>query len=145
MPKESGMVYKYFSELSNDELSKYDCRPDISGAQQFMSERGNVLGVSMPNVNDWVDQILRDGHPSTEKSRQSQKSAIIKLYDKNVNAFRLNEQITFIGVLEFKLPDSNQISSSSGQAPATDEDGQSFDQMAENFFSGGIPNEDKVP
>jgi len=29
-------------------------------------------------------------------------SAIVKLYDKNINNFKLNEQISFIGVLEFK-------------------------------------------
>lgn len=91
-----------------------------------MSERGNILGISMPNVNDWVDQILKDGFPSEEK-QSPPKSAIIKLYDKNINAFKLNEQITFIGVLEFK-PASTQIDSSSSPA---DEDGLTADQMAE--------------
>jgi hypothetical protein len=55
-----------------------------------MSERGNVLGVSIPNLNNWVDQILKEGAPSN-KSQSAAKSAIIKLYDKNINAFKLNE------------------------------------------------------
>lgn len=58
-------------------------------AQQNMSERGNILGVSVPNLNKWAAQ-------------PSQISAIVKLYDKNMNKFKLNDQVTFIGVLEFK-------------------------------------------
>jgi hypothetical protein len=57
-----------------------------------MFERGNVLGVSVPNLNEWVDQTLRNGSttPTEEKSAPA-KSCVIKLYDKNVNAFKLNE------------------------------------------------------
>lgn len=62
---ESGLIYKYYSELTSSELNRFDCRPDFHGsAQKFMSERGNVLGVSIPNVNDWVDYILKEGAPS---------------------------------------------------------------------------------
>ena len=103
---QQGLVYKYFSELSPSEMEKYDCRPNIGGDQRFVSERGNVLGVSTPNLNDWVCQILRNGSVTEEKSSSdSQLSCIVKLYDKNINAFKLNEQITFIGVLEFTMPD----------------------------------------
>jgi hypothetical protein len=28
-----------------------------------MQERGNVLGVSVPNVNEWVLDIVKDGAP----------------------------------------------------------------------------------
>ena len=61
------MIYKYYSELSEQDFKRYDCRPDFHGSKDFMSERGNILGISMPNVNDWVDQILKDGFPSDEK------------------------------------------------------------------------------
>ena len=44
-----------------------------------------------------------------------------------MNSFKLNEQITFIGVLEFK-PASQQINS--GTAPL-DDDGATADQMAD--------------
>lgn len=52
---ESGMVYKYYSELTEQDMARYECRPDFHGSQEYMSERGNILGISMPNVNDWVD------------------------------------------------------------------------------------------
>ena len=94
-----------------------------------MSERGNVLGVSIPNLNNWVDQILKEGAPSN-KSQRAAKSAIIKLYDKNINAFKLNEQITFIGVLEFK-PVATQIDSSSSGPTPVDADGATADQMGD--------------
>jgi hypothetical protein len=57
-----------------------------------MFERGNVLGVSVPNLNEWVDQTLRNGSTNhTEEKSAPAKSCVIKLYDKNVNAFKLNE------------------------------------------------------
>lgn len=72
-----------------------------------MRERGAVLGVSAPNINEWVLDIMKDGAPKDNQINQkpSQISSIIKLYDKNINAFKLNEQITFIGVLEFRVPE----------------------------------------
>jgi len=124
------LIYKYYSELSPSDLNRFDCRPDFHGpAQQFMSERGNVLGVSIPNLNNWVDQILKEGAPSN-KSQSAAKSAIIKLYDKNINAFKLNEQITFIGVLEFK-PVATQIDSSTSGPTPVDADGATADQMVD--------------
>ena len=105
------MVYKYFSELTPEDIRNYECRPDLHSGfgneTSHMQERGNVLGVSVPNINEWVVDIVKDGAPKpcqAEPTHQSQNSAIIKLYDKNVNQFKLNEQITFIGVLEFKMP-----------------------------------------
>lgn len=48
------MVYKYYSDLTIEEMQKYQCRPDIGADQRFVQGRGNVLGVSTPNLNDWV-------------------------------------------------------------------------------------------
>jgi len=59
-------------------------------------------------------------------------SCVVKLYDKNISAFKLNEQITFIGVLEFKAPEPENAEM---QEQAVKEDG----------FFNGIPNEDRVP
>ena len=57
----------------------------------------------MPNMNSWVDQILRNGAPDgTNEHKDVSKSCVIKLYDQDTNAFKLNDQITFIGILEFK-------------------------------------------
>lgn len=91
------MVYKYFSELSPADMQQYECRPDLhsgfGNSQSFMQERGNVLGVSVPNVNEWVLDIVKDGAPKDQQQapQSSQNSCIVKLYDKNINAFKLND------------------------------------------------------
>lgn len=74
-------------------------------------------------------------------------SAIVKLYDKHLNNFKLNEQISFIGVLEFKAQekpqnDSDQIDSS--QIKTDDNTELDPNTMTKEFFSG-IPNEGKIP
>ena len=59
--------------------------------------------VSTPNLNQWVGQILKQGEVDPKKTdTDSQLGCIVKLYDRHINAFKLNEQITFIGILEFK-------------------------------------------
>jgi len=70
-------------------------------------------------------------------------SAIIKLYDKNINSFKLNEQISFIGILEFNPPALKPEEDKKMQIPT---DNQELDpnQMVESFF-GGIPNEANMP
>jgi len=60
---------------------------------QFASERGTVLGVSLPNVSPWM--II--GGAKEERAKQ----CLIKLYDENIRRFKLNEVVTFIGILEF--------------------------------------------
>ena len=75
--------------------------PEISGGNQFINERGNVLGISTPNVNPWVQQILQHGQLKSDSPVEKPLSAIVKLYDKHVDSYKLNEQISFIGVLEF--------------------------------------------
>lgn len=140
-------------------MSSFDCRPDLYSpmgtAKEFMQERGNVLGVSIPNVNEWVLDILRGGVPENQhigQPQSTQHSCIVKLYDKNINAFKLNEQITFIGVLEFKMPtqqenEGNKINSVEQaiiNSAADDNQQQEPEAMLDNFFSG-IPNEDRVP
>ncbi len=61
--------------------------------QGFVSQRGTVLGVSLPNCNSWF--LGGSGEP--EKAKQ----CLIKLYDENIRAFKLNEVVTFIGHFEF--------------------------------------------
>lgn len=56
----------------------------------YASERGTLLGVSLPNVSQWLT--------GTEEKA---KSCLIKLYDENIRAFKLNDVVTFIGILEF--------------------------------------------
>lgn len=68
-------------------------------------------------------------------------SAIIKLYDKNISAFKLNEQISFIGVLEFNHVSQSKDTSQIPQLQSADLDPNS---MIDGFLSG-IPNENSVP
>lgn len=46
-----GLTYKYYSDLSAEDMQKYNVRPDIGSDQRFVQGRGNVLGVSTPNLN----------------------------------------------------------------------------------------------
>lgn len=55
----------------------------------FASERGTILGISLPNISKWMG--------FDEKPKQ----CLVKLYDDKIRAFKLNEVITFIGILEF--------------------------------------------
>lgn len=120
-------------------MQKYACRPDIGQDQRFVQGRGNVLGVSTPNLNQWVGQILKSGEVDPKKTEMdNQLGCIVKLYDKNVNAFKLNEQITFIGILEFKQEDDNQPINE--EKPVLGKEG--FDEF-EDF--NGIPNEKSLP
>jgi hypothetical protein len=59
----------------------------------FASERGTVLGVSLPNITRWMS-----GNSSSD---EKPKQCLIKLYDDKIRAFKLNEVVTFIGILEF--------------------------------------------
>jgi len=64
------MVYKYFSELTPADMQQYECRPDLhsgSDTKSFMQERGNVLGVSVPNVNEWVLDIVKGNAPKDQQ------------------------------------------------------------------------------
>ena len=54
-------------------------------------ERGTVLGVSAPNVNRWL----------VREQEKRPKTCLVKLYDDNVRGFKLNESVTFVGILEF--------------------------------------------
>lgn len=77
----------------------------------------------MPNVNKWVK----------EKAEKKPKSCLIKLYDEQVRAFKLNDNVTFIGVLEFNTATTN-----------TDEEMKSEEQTPQEL-SQGIPNENRLP
>jgi len=64
----------------------------------FMQERGNSLGVSIRNINPWVQNVT-NRHLSPQGDGIS---CLLKLYEKNIAKFKLNDCITAIGILEFK-------------------------------------------
>ena len=51
----------------------------------------------MPNVNKWV----------RGEEEKKPKSCLIKLYDDQCRAFKLSDNVTFIGILEFNQQGSS--------------------------------------
>ena len=71
---------------------------DFEGTDhKFTKERGNLLATSVPHLNKWITN-----------GDQLAKSCLIKLYDSNINEFKLNEIVTFIGILEFNKNRENE-------------------------------------
>ena len=81
--------------------------------------------MSLPNASAWVIP------------EEKQKQCLIKLYDQNIRAFKLNEVVTFIGVLEFNTEEEVK------GVEEVDAEGNS--QMAavedDHLMQTGIPNE----
>lgn len=106
-PSHQGLVIKYFNELTDEQSRNYGGQ-DPAGfgvpSKQYMHERGNSLGVSIKNVNGWVQQAIdRPMQPQGDGI-----SCLLKLYDQNMTKFKLNDCVTFVGILEFKNSDSEK-------------------------------------
>lgn len=110
-----------------------------------MHERGNALGVSIRNVNDWVQETLN----RPLKPQDEGISCLLKLYDENITKFRLNDCVTFVGILEFKSPDIQQKAKADDEIDqiesGTGGQTQNQPEMADDGFGQTIPNEDKLP
>jgi hypothetical protein len=88
-----------------------------------MQERSNVLGISVPNLNPWAQQFLKTtGSPDACPPL----GCILKLYDGDQKHFKLCEQMSCFGILEFK--------------PSA-----TADASAEGDFVQGVPNEENSP
>jgi hypothetical protein len=57
-PLERSIFYKYYTDLSEDQIKNYETQ-HIDPA--FASERGTVLGISLPNASNWL--VKQDAHP----------------------------------------------------------------------------------
>ena len=107
-------------------------------------ERGNLLGQSTRCIMPWASNQLsaeieiggEDEIITTSTKPAPQQQCLLKLYDKNIREFKLNDFVTFIGILEYTKP------------PAVDPHGDSqmtdYAQEADDLPLG-IPNEDKLP
>ncbi|CDW86598.1 mini-chromosome maintenance complex-binding protein [Stylonychia lemnae] len=117
------LFYKYYTELTQDQIINYETQ---SIDQQFAQERGNLLGISVPNMNQWLAQ----------EPEKRAKTCLIKVYDENVRSFKLNDNLTVIGILEFnkRQSEDEEMKNVSGG----DDD---YDPMART----GIPNEQNIP
>ena len=58
-------------------------------------ERGNMLASSLINIQSWT------GPGAAPSSSGIAQKVLIKLYDKDIRAFKLNEIVTVVGVLEY--------------------------------------------
>jgi len=58
-------------------------------------ERGNILASSLLHLQNWTGP-----NAAPSQSGITQKM-LIKLYDKDVRAFKLNDVVTFVGILEY--------------------------------------------
>ena len=68
--------------------------------QTVALERGNILASSLIHVQSWAGPHAA---PSSEGIAQK---VLIKLYDEDTRAFKLNDMVTFIGVLEYSTQQS---------------------------------------
>ena len=113
--------------MNKEEQDYFECKPVLDPGlgvwQAYMQERGNMKGVSIPNVNQWVKDIIKNGkatqHDSVARKREPKRDCLLKLYDNKINAFKLNEQVSFIGVLEFKMPTDNEKETVEDNLPNT--------------------------
>ena len=60
-------------------------------------ERGNALASSVIHLQPWATD-------SKAAAKGLQQKVILKLYDDNRGSFKLNDTVTFIGVLEYRAP-----------------------------------------
>ena len=88
------LVYKYFAELSPEQIQEYTM-DEAPSSQQPPIERGNMLASSLIHLQGWT------GPSAAPSSSGITQKVLIKLYDKDIRAFKLNEMVTVIGVLEY--------------------------------------------
>ena len=117
---DNSLFYKYYTELSDAQLQAFETNHIDN---MFASERGTVLGISLPNCNPWL----------SAEDNDKPKQCLIKLYDSDIRAFKLNDVVTFMGVLEFSDPKQS------------DEDTHMMQQDEGEEFRTGIPNERMLP
>ena len=92
-PDSKPLVYKYFSELSDAQVASYDLEADPSQMAGTL-DRGNVLASSIIHLQPWA---------STGQctSQGLQQKVLVKLYDSDRGSLKLNDTVTFVGVLEY--------------------------------------------
>lgn len=119
-PGQDSLFYKYFTELSEVQLAEFNTE-EIN--QEYASQRGTMLGVTLPNCSAWLNQSKEEERP---------KQCLIKLYDDHARNFKLNDVVTFIGHLEFNKAEIGEDTPMKGA--------QEDEEMRT-----GIPNEHILP
>ena len=112
---------------------------EAPSSQQPPIERGNMLASSLIHMQGWT------GPSAAPSSAGIAQKVLIKLYDKDIRAFKLNEMVTVIGVLEYTEAQAE------AQPQRYDQEGDS--QMteeeniipAEQMLATAVPNEENLP
>jgi len=137
------VVYKYFTELSAEQLEQQQANQEPDQAMHL--ERANLLGQSTRCIMPWAsnqesakievgndDEIIT----TSAKAGNAQQQCLLKLYDKNIREFKLNDFVTFIGILEYLPPPPVDPY---GDSQMTEYDKEEADLPC------GVPNEEKLP
>ena len=111
-PDEKPLVYKYFSELSQTQLTSYDLEADPAQMAGTL-ERGNVLASSIIHLQPWAST-------GASTCQGLQQKVLVKLYDSDRGGFKLNDVVTFVGVLEYTAPTEPPASQDSHMANIED-------------------------
>ena len=90
------LVYKYFSELTNEQADGFDMMAE-PGKMTGTMERGNLLASSVVHLQPWATD-------SKAAAKGLSQKVIVKVYDGDRGTFKLNDTVTFIGVLEYTAP-----------------------------------------
>ena len=77
-----------------------------------MIERGNILGSTIGHLQEWTG-----AQPSLPRKRK----VLLKLYGEDIRAFKLNDFVTFVGILESKNFDDGEVDAE-GNSQMTNED-----------------------
>lgn len=83
------LYYKYYSQLSDDQMQLYDTQSMEN--QTYAQERGTLLGITVPNTAKWLSSEIEG--PA--------KGCLIKVYDEMNRLHKLNDIVTFVGLLEY--------------------------------------------
>eukprot|EP00347_Sterkiella_histriomuscorum_P016942 403351260 len=134
-PLAGSLLYKYYSNLTSEQMNTFDTQ---TIDQRFAQERGNLLGITVPNVNSWV---------KNQNSQEKPKSCLIKVYDDQVRGFKLNDSVTFIGILEVQKQAGGVAQSANGDEEMKIDEGSMYAGADQGFegLSNGIPNEANLP
>ena len=77
-----------------------------------MIERGNLLGSSVRHLKEWK---------GTQARLPRNRKVLLKLYGDDIRDFKLNEFVTFVGILESRNFDDGEVDAE-GNSQMTHED-----------------------
>ena len=111
-------------------MSSYNLDVDPTQMQGTV-ERGNILATSLIHMQPWASSGECTAKGLTQK-------VLIKLYDEHRTSYKLNDVVTFVGILEY-TPPTEPLGSQDSQMKNFE------DQEDRDILAAGVPNADKLP